>query len=405
VIAHGALMLTLAIAAGPLGSTCPTYGVPVNLDAGWDGPAYVRVVDARPQRGLALIPSIDSLASSPPPPWSRASQWRSVAPGTHDVSVRAGGASASATIHVDPGCRVSVITAEPDPARPDLSVIESRDCTPDRIPPGMARITTLFAADTDFGSLLVRLTGNRVGAVPLLPTRSILLSAGPSTVAIESSDGLETFQSASLDFDAGTTYTILWVGGGETPSTLVEIPDATQPAHPPAPDLQIQTGQVAGSTYTDPRSVSSDSTGERPSWIAIAPIRINQRVGMLDTATLPDLPRMLALHDIAWISGTSPPGEVGTTALVGHTTSSGAGAFAQLATLRPGARVDLTDGGGRIWRYVVTDSVIYPKGGFPASVWSPRPTPTLALITCTRKINPDTGMADNQIIWATLDGD
>lgn len=108
-------------------------------------------------------------------------------------------------------------------------------------------------------------------------------------------------------------------------------------------------------------------------------------------------PAALTDPEAGWITGTSRPGEPGTTIVYGHSSwKRQPGAFAPLKTIRPGDRVTLS-AANNTQTYIVDRSIITPKGHLPPWLWTPSPTPRLALITCTGPADPATGLSRDNL--------
>jgi hypothetical protein len=98
------------------------------------------------------------------------------------------------------------------------------------------------------------------------------------------------------------------------------------------------------------------------------------------------------------------PGESGTAVIAGHVDSArdGPGAFYRLGRLRPGDRVDVVGGDGRIQAWVVSAAPeVISKADLPPGLGIPGGPPRLALITCGGPFDSATGhYRDNVIVYA-----
>lgn len=85
-----------------------------------------------------------------------------------------------------------------------------------------------------------------------------------------------------------------------------------------------------------------------------------------------------------WLDTGPRPGEPGRALIAGHLdTEEGPGAFAGLPGLDRGDLLAVTDGGGAVHRYRVTNKAQMPKDRFPRSaVYGGPGTPELVLVTC-----------------------
>jgi LPXTG-site transpeptidase (sortase) family protein len=199
---------------------------------------------------------------------------------------------------------------------------------------------------------------------------------------------------------------VLVVGGGVTsarsetgrtgPATAAPVlAPAEAPAHRPAPPAE--PGPRAPATAR----ASTHATRGVPQRIVVPALGIDHPVVGIDAPggvlRPPDDPQVLGW----WRSGARPGAKVGSALITGHTVSSGGGAFDDLETLRPGARVGIRTTKGLI-RYRVTGVAIYRKAGLAKHaprVFSQEVPGRLVLITCedwngTRYLSNAVVMAD-----------
>ena len=108
---------------------------------------------------------------------------------------------------------------------------------------------------------------------------------------------------------------------------------------------------------------------------------------------------------VGWFTKAPTPGSLGPAVLAGHVDFRGAeGAFARLATLRPGDRVRVTRADGAIAVFAVTHVDRYAKDHFPSDrVYGPIDHAGLRLITCGGDFDNRTGhYLDNIVAYADL---
>jgi hypothetical protein len=136
-------------------------------------------------------------------------------------------------------------------------------------------------------------------------------------------------------------------------------------------------------------------------------------VGAPETASL-TIPA--DIHSVGWWDGTvrdgnrivhenaPAPGQPGVALIAGHVDSAaaGPGALHNLARLKRGDTVEITDSVGHTTTWTVnappqTDL----KSALPASLWVTTGAPRLALVTCGGPFDAATGhYQDNVIVWA-----
>jgi sortase (surface protein transpeptidase) len=108
----------------------------------------------------------------------------------------------------------------------------------------------------------------------------------------------------------------------------------------------------------------------------------------------------------AWYDGSAPPGQVGTSVILGHIDSAATGpsVFYRLAGLRPGDRVTvgIPHRGAVVYR--VDGRREYHKAMLPyAVVFAPARYAALRLITCGGAFDSSTGhYVDNIVVYASL---
>jgi len=175
-------------------------------------------------------------------------------------------------------------------------------------------------------------------------------------------------------------------------STLVPPPGTVAGWRGPVGWLEWASGEDVG-WPSEPAAVSvgsgrvdvAASGGKRPA----APVQVAIPAAEVDAEIQPiglgpegmEVPEP---SSIGWFDAGPRPGEVGRTVMAGHVdTEDGAGVFARVPTLEPGALVAVTDESGAVHRYRVTERRQMPKERFPAeSVYGSSVAPELVLITC-----------------------
>ena len=182
---------------------------------------------------------------------------------------------------------------------------------------------------------------------------------------------------------------------------------ATEPtvATPISPSADIAGGTVDAATDAPgpspgPKAAESEPAGPRPAETGTPPgsdvpvavaltddgsaIRVVP-VGAPDGVLVP--PRDIATA--GWWVGGSAPGAPGRAVITGHVDSrDGLGAFAALDDLRPGDRIRVTDAGGVVTGYRVTDRREVTKASLDPAGLTGGTAPELVLVTCTGDFDP-----------------
>lgn len=415
-------------------------------------PAFVRIVNAAE---ATVDTGVDVVLDGEPKThlsWATTTSWTTTSPGRHTLRVAAGPALHDLVATVDAECDTTVVLAQAHPTSSSIQPVVWTTCATTRIADGHARIDNLLVADTDLGNVRLSVSSLSSVATPLKPQPGADISPGLLPVVVGGPGGTETYMSERFAFAADVAYSVIWMGGGETPAQFLVLTDGRQPPNPPPPGIPINTGlpapsgtssllgwfalaalglllvlllwrtrgrsgvlwlaapllallAVLGCAPSVPRTAprpsgtartTSPPAGAptavpavgRPTYLTIPRLHISQSLDVISSAVVADLPTRLSVEEVAWLKGTSLAGEPGTTAIVGHSTFSGEGAFDRLNTLRPGDRIIIgTSAGGSI-DYVVDELVTAAKTKLPASLWAPSPVSSLALISCT---GPDVG--------------
>jgi len=105
-----------------------------------------------------------------------------------------------------------------------------------------------------------------------------------------------------------------------------------------------------------------------------------------------------------WTGGGQIDGSSGTVLLAGHINwyNQGNGALYDLADIRPGARIYVSDGSGVVTSWSAVSLQAYPKADLPQNVFAPTGPRKLVLVTCGGAFDPTSGhYADNVVVVAT----
>ena len=114
------------------------------------------------------------------------------------------------------------------------------------------------------------------------------------------------------------------------------------------------------------------------------------------------------IYDAAWYNGSSKPGEMGAAIIDGHyvgpTTH---GIFSKLAQLKPGSKISIERGDGKVLSFSVVKNETVPLEKVDMAqmlVSSDTSRPGLNIITCSGKSDPKTfEFADRTLVYAVLD--
>lgn len=176
-------------------------------------------------------------------------------------------------------------------------------------------------------------------------------------------------------------------------ASAADVPDATAPTSP------AESG-------TDAPVTTAPLAAAQPLAVRVPAIGVDSPLhplGLAADGTL-EVPSGDLVDQAAWYSGSPTPGEAGPSVVEGHVTGPGGrpSVFFELATLRPGDRVevDRADGGTVAFEVYRVDS--YPKDDFPTvAVYGPVPGPELRLITCGGEFDDSVGHhVDNTVVYA-----
>lgn len=138
----------------------------------------------------------------------------------------------------------------------------------------------------------------------------------------------------------------------------------------------------------------------KPASISIPSARIESdvvEVGAADDGIL-----VPPAAQVGWFRLGPRPGEIGRAIVIGHLDSAeGTAAFTSLTAVEEGGRVVVIDREGERHPYEVAGMLDVAKSDFQAEqVYESRGRAELVLITCGGAFDPDTGYADNLIVFA-----
>jgi hypothetical protein len=178
-------------------------------------------------------------------------------------------------------------------------------------------------------------------------------------------------------------------GPGTTVATAPEPSASAAPGGrlPPAPALpspDVPAGSV-------PTALTIEALG-----IGAAPVR---PVGVEPDGEMEVPPA----DEVGWYRHGPAPGADGSSVLAAHVAYDGEdGVFRHLADLDAGATVAVAFADGTTRRFRVTDVARYPKSELPASLWSRRGPPALALVTCGGEFDAAAGRYEDNVVAHAL---
>ncbi|HUK72093.1 MAG TPA: class F sortase [Streptosporangiaceae bacterium] len=183
---------------------------------------------------------------------------------------------------------------------------------------------------------------------------------------------------------------LLTSGSGTTPAPLPHPAAAIAPT--PAGQEVAVGGRSAG--YQTPRPVA----------LVIPAIGVNARLVDLGLTAAGTVQVPADPASPGWYTGSSRPGAIGSSVLLGHIDSpSGPAVFYRLGQLRPGERVYVRRADGTLAVFRIDAVRRYLKSHFPtAAVYGPAPDPELRLISCTGVFDQNLkSYLSNVVVYAT----
>ncbi len=179
---------------------------------------------------------------------------------------------------------------------------------------------------------------------------------------------------------------------GETeggPSAKAGTTAPTAPAPPPDP-----------APATKPEPASLDELARRqplpdrpplPARLIIPAIAVDAPIVSVGLEPSGIMASPAQAHQVGWYQLGPRPGDPSNAVLAGHSTwMQQPGAFARLAELQPGDKVQVESGPGIRYDYVVQDSQVYNNDTAPiAQIFAASPMPMLTMITCVGAYDAD----------------
>jgi Sortase domain len=144
-----------------------------------------------------------------------------------------------------------------------------------------------------------------------------------------------------------------------------------------------------------------------PVHVAVPRIGISSGLQRLHLRQDGELQPPSAWMEAGWYADGTRPGDVGPAVIVGHVDSTlGPAVFYRLPEMRVGDTILVTEVGGKVLTFVVSEVRSYPKDKFPTdTVYGPTALPELRLVTCTGEFDyVHHNYLDNLVVFAVLAG-
>ncbi|MEV5709625.1 class F sortase [Actinoallomurus sp. NPDC052274] len=190
------------------------------------------------------------------------------------------------------------------------------------------------------------------------------------------------------------------VGRGDRPGPYTDADRGSRPRPYADAEHGSRPGKYADAERGEgPGAYADGEGGGRPGAYA-EPVTLRiPEIGVrspLDRLTTDPRGRLLPPRDPAragWFADGVRPGDTGPAVIAGHVDSrTGPAVFTRLASLRPGARILVTDATGRVAAFTVDRVRSISKEDFPtADVYGATPDPQLRVITCGGAFDPVSG--------------
>ncbi|SDS01689.1 Sortase family protein [Paraoerskovia marina] len=206
---------------------------------------------------------------------------------------------------------------------------------------------------------------------------------------------------------SGVAAVAVGVAGQQSaPPSAVESP--VEPVETPSPVEPVETDEPT--TPVEPVEtppVEATAAQPLPTEVSIPSIDVASdllHLGLNADGTVA-VPEGDDVDTAAWFDGSPRPGAVGPAVIEGHVDSvNGESVFYDLATVEPGATIDVGREDGSTVSYVVDRVEQYPKNEFPTlAVYGNTESPELRVITCGGSWDPEIGhYRDNTVVYAHL---
>jgi Sortase domain len=144
-----------------------------------------------------------------------------------------------------------------------------------------------------------------------------------------------------------------------------------------------------------------------PARVAVPRLGISSGLQRLHLRKNGELQSPSAWTEAGWYAEGTRPGDVGPAVIAGHVDSTlGPAVFYRLREMRPGDKILVTEIGGTVLTFVVSEVRSYPKEDFPTdTVYGPTALPELRLVTCSGEFDyVHHNYLDNLVVFAVIAG-
>ena len=175
-----------------------------------------------------------------------------------------------------------------------------------------------------------------------------------------------------------------------------------------------QPAGSSGSTSSGGASIQTPVPAPRngvraapPAHVAVPRLGISSSLQRLHLLKNGELQAPSAWMEAGWYADGIRPGNVGPAVIAGHVDSTlGPAIFYRLREMRVGDKILITEVGGKVLTFVVSEVRSYAKDRFPTdTVYGPTAVPELRLVTCTGDFDyVHHNYLDNLVVFAVLAG-
>jgi len=163
-----------------------------------------------------------------------------------------------------------------------------------------------------------------------------------------------------------------------------------------------------GASIQTPVPAASGGAGAAPpAHLTVPRLGISSSLQRLHLLKNGQLQSPTAWTEAGWYADGTRPGDVGPAVIAGHVDSTlGPAVFYRLREARVDDKILVTEVGGKVLTFVVSEVRSYPKDKFPTdTVYGPAALPELRLVTCTGEFDyVHHNYLDNLVVFAVLAG-
>ena len=175
----------------------------------------------------------------------------------------------------------------------------------------------------------------------------------------------------------------------------------------PAGSPPTGSGSSGASIQTPVPTTHAGPGAALPARVVIPRLGISSGLQRLHLRQDGELQSPSAWTEAGWYAEGTRPGDVGPAVIAGHVDSTlGPAVFYRLREMQPGDKILVTDVGGTVLTFVVSEIRSYPKEEFPTdTVYGPTALPELRLVTCAGEFDyVHHNYLDNLVVFAVLAG-